>query len=1756
MPADCRQRLLRCFTTTALALACFASAAGTLRAQDAPKKIVLIAGAKSHGPGHHEYELGMKLLRNCLDHSPNLTEPVETAVYLNGWPEDEAVLDDADTIVLFSDGADHNEADHPLLHGDRLDVLAKQMRRGCGLVALHYTVFVPNDRGGPQFLDWIGGYFDYQGGAPPQNWYSKIRTATTTPQPATPDHPILRGIEPFELREEYYYNLRFRENDTRRVPILTTSIPEEPQPHTVAWSVTREDGGRGFGFTGGHFHENWNVPAYRRMLLGAILWTAKVEVPQGGVDSTITRFDPSSATPIRTLIVTGHQHPAHDWEQTTVALEESLAGGDERFRVTVTRDVEDLARPELLGFDLVVLNYCNWQREGLSEAAKQNFVRYLSRGGGLAIIHFANGAFHRSLPEAAESDWPEFRTQIVRRVWDHSPDTSGHDTFGKFRVDVADPAHPVTQGMHPFTTQDELYYRQQGDAPIHALATARSQVTGEDEPMAMVYHYDLGRVFQTVLGHSPISIRQPGPAQLIRRGCIWAAGRMQQGPARPTTDDVASDAEPPLEVDAAAGRFGQALNPAGASIVAAVRGEYDSPPLTVECWTRLRSARGFNILVASSPKSSSRHWEIYSYAGDGEFSAYLPGFAPAEIKSGVAITDDRWHHVAMTFDGQQVTLLVDGKLARQVDVIQQRDDGAQGPLTFGDLVSQRIGCDGLVDEVRISRSIRQFDAVPEQPYRPDAETVGLWHFDELEGGRYADQSQLDNPALVHPVGAEPLPPTSYQPADPELKVVVLDRSRSESFLSVRADTAGRVFIGGREALFVYEPDEKGGYAARRELARFPADTWITDIEIRGDDLYAMTVAALYKLPGARRSQQPVEPVRLVWGPPVDLHVTYHGLAWGPQGDLYFSSGDPLLNYGDFQNRPDHWGHWNVYSQPDDRPNPYTGMGGFFRCRPDGSSFQAVAGGTRGTCGLAFDAQWNLFSNDNDHESLPGEYVPARLLHVAPQANFFWPRGWMTSKSPERADLLQTMFDGMGRGVPVGQTYYDESYLPEKYRRNLLIARWGQRRIDRYPVAARGASFQAEELPLLVGSDTVRPVGVAVGRGGRLFATISYMEANEGSPKYASDLVMITRSDDTADHPFDAYEAPDVPSEKLWQELSSDSWWRRQRAHVEILRRGGDLLDEATRRLARLTADTDDPAAAHLPWLTAASGSDDAAGLLSELATGGAAASSTDRPAGDVIRLQALRALDDTRKLNAPVDLFNRALADENPQIVHAALAALFEHASEPNWDTVARHASSRDTYLRQATTLLAARRAPDSVLESWCRADAPELRLAGVLACGFRLTVPPALGELPEAVPLTYESGNAHFTVQYFGGPVDLRQLGRVGSFTTATLWKHAPRTSGHEQLFRLLLARLRDKEPAVASQAAYFLWLLDDSRANPLVEQLRRGRLTQHLAAAPARSIETIWTVGPFDDGGRGLAAAHPPQSGPIDLAATYDSARQRLVWKTIRTGGDLTASLAATGPGSYYLYFRLQSFRPEPVAIHLDTDAQVQLWHNGQILPREAWELISLDAGSNDFLLRLASTTAQPHVALRYRAGEQVQASLPEKLGLGTLAERIRSGADAAQQESLQQFLTVDWQDAVAEGDAERGRKLFGADALGCVKCHAVLPGQSGGGAPSLAGASKRYTTAQLVESILLPSKQVAPVFRATSLATTSGEILSGLIVEENAENLVVLQPDATRRSIPLEEVEARQLQDVSPMPAGLVRTPEELGDILAYLLSENAQ
>ncbi|WP_437186439.1 ThuA domain-containing protein [Planctomicrobium sp. SH668] len=724
------------------------------------RKIVLIAGPKSHGPvgnGIHDYPWSVKLLKVMLDNS-NITEQVRVEYHLDGWPEDPTTLDDADTIMVISDGRDgelYEEAPHFNSEENRQQI-AKQIQRGCGFVTFHFSTFAP-DAYAEDILNWSGAYFDWEENGE-RKWYSAIQTMDTGVDLAAPEHPIARGMKPFQLNEEFYFNLRFQEGDTSVTPILSvTALPgRDENGRVVAWAKERSDKGRGFGTTCGHFYENWKNDDFRCMILNALAWTAHLEVPESGIQARYYTHDEITAAitgkegtekavvnerPIRGLILSGAHHPGHPWQATTPILKETLER-DPRIRVDVSEEIEVLATPEIHNYDFLVQNYCNWEKPGLSDEAKAGFKQYLADGGGLLIIHFANGAFHFSLPNASESEWPEYR-EICRRVWDHTPGLSGHDNYGKFIVDIEDQDHPITKGMEPFQTTDELYFRQQGTLPIHVLATAKSNVTGESEPMAFVYEYESGRVFQTVLGHAAESLETDGTSELIRRAGAWVARQDQIAPL-PKAKVAAEPAE--LEPELVEGKWGQALDAAAIPLMADGVEEYGNPPVTIELWARIEDAQNYQILAAHELKSSGTHWELFAMPGSGFLTAYLPGLSPDHVHSQINICDREWHHIAMTFATDRVCLYVDAQKVAEQEIQSRHIAALPGRFAIGCLVGRELGCNGLIDDVRITRGILPI-TLPTGPHQQTRDTIALWRLDNWDAERGSPDESLQKNSL-------------------------------------------------------------------------------------------------------------------------------------------------------------------------------------------------------------------------------------------------------------------------------------------------------------------------------------------------------------------------------------------------------------------------------------------------------------------------------------------------------------------------------------------------------------------------------------------------------------------------------------------------------------------------------------------------------------------------------------------------------------------------------------------------------------------------------------------------------------------------------------------------------------------------------------------------------------------------------------------------------------------------------------------------
>jgi type 1 glutamine amidotransferase len=276
--------------TAAAALGAVAAAA------DAPARVLVVVGPSSHPPGTHEVAAGGRLLKHCLE-AAGLKADVVTA-----WPADgETAFADVAAAVFIGD------LFPPEVMPNRETVmrhLGAMTRRGCGVVCVHYATGLEAKHvaadGDHPLLHWTGGYF-----ATRCNHHKSVARVfrEATVEPAAGDHPVLRGWKSFTVHDEPYINNYFGPGGPAKgvTPLATAMLPpEKPARETVAWAAERADGGRGAGVVMPHFYRNWRNDDLRTLILNAVVWAARREVPAGGVKvppPDLAAFKPAAVEP-------------------------------------------------------------------------------------------------------------------------------------------------------------------------------------------------------------------------------------------------------------------------------------------------------------------------------------------------------------------------------------------------------------------------------------------------------------------------------------------------------------------------------------------------------------------------------------------------------------------------------------------------------------------------------------------------------------------------------------------------------------------------------------------------------------------------------------------------------------------------------------------------------------------------------------------------------------------------------------------------------------------------------------------------------------------------------------------------------------------------------------------------------------------------------------------------------------------------------------------------------------------------------------------------------------------------------------------------------------------------------------------------------------------------------------------------------------------------------------------------------------------
>ncbi len=235
------------------------------------RRIVLVAGpVKTYDRvGHHDYLGGCRLLAALLSR----VEGVTPVVVPDGWPADEAVLDGAAALVFYDKGGGRQGF---LASPHRAGVL-ERAAAGTGLVVIHQAAGFPE-----HYLQLgmrlLGGVYA-TGASRRGHWRSAHADF--------PNHPATRGVEPWQGRDGWLNHIQFVHDMRGVTPLLWSGkrfagSPRGGAGDIVAWAFERPDGGRSFVFTGLDSHRAWSQVGLRRLVVGGVLWSAGVDVPDCG----------------------------------------------------------------------------------------------------------------------------------------------------------------------------------------------------------------------------------------------------------------------------------------------------------------------------------------------------------------------------------------------------------------------------------------------------------------------------------------------------------------------------------------------------------------------------------------------------------------------------------------------------------------------------------------------------------------------------------------------------------------------------------------------------------------------------------------------------------------------------------------------------------------------------------------------------------------------------------------------------------------------------------------------------------------------------------------------------------------------------------------------------------------------------------------------------------------------------------------------------------------------------------------------------------------------------------------------------------------------------------------------------------------------------------------------------------------------------------------------------------------------------------
>ncbi|NDV16664.1 c-type cytochrome [Muricauda sp. TY007] len=971
-----------------------------------------------------------------------------------------------------------------------------------------------------------------------------------------------------------------------------------------------------------------------------------------------------------------------------------------------------------------------------------------------------------------------------------------------------------------------------------------------------------------------------------------------------------------------------------------------------------------------------------------------------------------------------------------------------------------------------------------------------------------------------------------------------------------------------EEVWRLEDTNNDGLAEKATRVVHNFHTEVTDVAnalaVDGENLFVGVAPDMWRMEDTNGDEVFDTKTSLATGFGVHIGFGGHGMSgaiMGPDGKLYWGIGDIGANITDKEG--------NRY--------PYSNQGVIVRSNPDGSDFEVFAHGLRNTHEFVFDKYGNIISSDNDGDH-QGE--SERLVHIVEGSDAGWRSNWQYGKytDPKNNDykvwmdekLYLPRWEGQAAhiippimnyhngptgmlfnpGTALGSDWVDKFFLVEFVGDPSLSHIWS------FDLKPKGASFELDsEVDMLSG---ILPTAIKFGPDGALYLADWINGWNTKNSGRVWKLDVTDSENDLAEERAETQkwmttDFAGLDNDELVELLRYPDMRIRQKAQFELAkstfwghRKLKQVAQEDENQLARI----------HAIWgIGQQAGKDtDKADLLVELLN-------DDDPE---IIAQSLKVLGDVRHSEGS-DKMIALLDSENPRVQFFAAQALgrikVENAVQPLLDMLAENADE-DVYLRHVGVLALSRIGKYQPLVELANSENRSLKIASVLTLRRmkRPEVAIFLRDSDEFI-VTEAARAINDDKGIKEALADLAALLENPKFSSEPLMRRvinaSLRVGGEKQLDNLINYAKNENIPSELrgeALAALSTW------SSPSV----MDRVDGYHLGAKERPLEPIQNkvTGSMSDF---LSDENPEVLvGALKLlsALQLKGHEDRLI-QLLRTHASPEAraeALTALGNTAYEQLARAMRMGMS------DENAQVrrtavtligELSLTKEELPSIVNPIFSKGGvGEQQALLEVLAEMPieKSEVVLSDLLNQAARGGIDEAVMLDLIEAASDNNSEMLKNElaslKSQGYGTDAYAETLYGGSWWAGQSVFVSNPTAqCVRCHAVK-GSGGQVGPPMDDIGSRLTREQILEALIEPSKRIAPGYGSVVLTLTNGQEVTGLLVEENEEGLVLRTSDAEPLEVAHSRIQKRRNLP-SGMPAmGKMISKRELRDLIEYL------